>query len=352
MSFTLEIEPTGDSLEIDENKTILDSALRQGVYLPHACNHGLCGTCKVEVLEGEVDLGDASPFALMESERDDGFCLACTAKPLSDVVIEADVDEEPDARSIPVKDFLGTVVKKEMLTPRILGLWLELDEDIDFQAGQYINYHVPNFDEPRAFSLANQPSTKNVVELNIGLIPDGEATPWIHANVQVGDKRKITGPFGRFFVRSSEQKPSIFFGGGSGLSSMKSMILDELEHGNKLPMTLFHGARDEGELYYADIFRDLEKKFENFRYIPVLSQNKNENWDGEVGFTNDVATKVYDGKFAGNKAYLCGPPPMTDACITALMRGRLFEKDIHTEKFFSKADLHSTEVRSPLFKSI
>ncbi len=352
MSFKLEIEPTGDMVDVQEGQTLLDAALRQGVYLPHACNHGLCGTCKVEVLEGEVDLGNASSFALMDGERDDGYCLACTATALEDVVIEADIDVEPDARNIAVKDFMGTVIKREMLTPRVLGLWLELEEPINFQAGQYINYHVPGFKEPRAFSLANQPSTGKIVELNIGIIPDGEATPWIHENVKVGDKRKITGPFGRFFIRRSANKPMIFFAGGSGLSSPKSMILDELENGCTLPITLFHGARDESELYYADLFRDLSEKYENFTYVPVLSDNKDENWKGEVGFANNVAIKMYDGKFAGNKAYLCGPPPMTEVCTTALMRGRLFEKDIHTEKFFSKADLHSKEVRSPLFKNI
>ncbi|KAB7884481.1 NADH:ubiquinone reductase (Na(+)-transporting) subunit F [Poseidonibacter ostreae] len=352
MACKLEIEPTGDIVDIQEGQTLLDAALRQGVYLPHACNHGLCGTCKVEVLEGEVDLGDASPFALMESERDDGFCLACTATADEDVVIEAEIDVDVDARSIPIKDIMGTVVKREMLTPRILGLWIELDEEIDFQAGQYINYHVPGFDEPRAFSLANQPSTGKVIELNIGIIPDGEATPWIHNNVKVGDRRKITGPFGRFFVKRSAQKPMIFFAGGSGLSSPKSMILDELENGCTQDITLFHGARNEEELYYADMFRGLESKHENFRYIPVLSDNKNENWTGEIGFTNDVAKKIYDNQFAGNKAYLCGPPMMSDACITALMQGRLFEKDIHTEKFFSRADLYKEEVKSPLFKSI
>jgi|TARA_R110002050_G_scaffold280862_1_gene428009 phenol hydroxylase P5 protein len=352
MACKLEIEPTGDIVEVQEGQNLLDAALRQGVYLPHACNHGLCGTCKVEVLEGEVDLGDASPFALMESERDDGYCLACTATIVDDVVIEADIDVDVDARSIPVKDVMGTVIKREMLTPRILGLWLELDEELDFQAGQYINYHVPGFEEPRAFSLANEPSSGKVIELNIGIIPDGEATPWIHQNVKVGDRRKITGPFGRFFVKKSANKPMIFFAGGSGLSSPKSMILDELENGCTQDITLFHGARNEEELYYADMFRDLEKKHKNFRYIPVLSDNKDSSWEGEIGFTNDVAKKMYEGKFDGNKAYLCGPPMMSDACIKVLMQGRLFEKDIHTEKFFSKADLYSNEVKSPLFKSI
>jgi phenol hydroxylase P5 protein len=349
---TLEIEPTGDMVEVQEGQTLLDAALRQGVYLPHACNHGLCGTCKVEVLEGEVEHGEASPFALMDVEREDGYCLACTATVSEDVVIEADIDEDPDARSIPVKDVKGKVVELKMLTPRILGLFLELEDKLDFQAGQYINLHVPGFDEPRAFSLANEPSRGKIIELNIGIIPDGEVTPWIHKNVKVGDELKVSGPFGRFFVKRSANKPMIFFAGGSGLSSPKSMIIDELENGCTQEITLFHGARNEDELYYAEFFRKLEQKHENFRYIPVLSDNQNPSWEGEVGFTNDVAKKIYDGKFAGNKAYLCGPPMMSEACIKVLMQGRLFEKDIHTEKFFSKADLHSTDVKSPLFKSL
>lgn len=53
---------------------------------------------------------------------------------------------------------------------------------------------------------------------------------------------------------------------------------------------------------------------------------------------------------SGHKAYLCGPPLMIDACITTLMQGRLFERDIYTEKFISAAD--AQQVRSPLFKKI
>ena len=67
MTYEVTIEPLGVTVEVDEDQTILDAALRQGVYLPHACGHGLCGTCKVDVLEGDVEIGDeASPFALMD----------------------------------------------------------------------------------------------------------------------------------------------------------------------------------------------------------------------------------------------------------------------------------------------
>lgn len=352
MSYTVEIEPTGDIVEVEDGQTILDAALRQGVYLPHACNHGLCGTCKVELLEGEVDHGAASPFALMDMEKDEGKCLACTSTLLEDSAIEADIDEDEDARTIPVKDFMGTVVEIKELTPRIKGIVLELDEEIDFQAGQYIQYYVPGFEEPRAFSIASSPSNKKTIELNIALIPDGEATPWIHKNVKVGAKRKISGPFGRFFVKESAKKPMLFFAGGSGLSSPKSMIEDLLQRDCEESITLFHGARNQEELYYANKFKEYEKKHKNFKYIPVLSDKNIKDWDGETGYLNEVAIKTYDNNFSGHKAYLCGPPAMLDACITALMRGRLYERDIHIEKFFSKADLNAKNQKSPLFKSL
>ena len=77
MSYQLTLEPLGATIEVEEGQTILDAALRQGIYIPHACGHGLCGTCKVSVEDGDVDHGAANPFALMDFERDAGKTLAC-----------------------------------------------------------------------------------------------------------------------------------------------------------------------------------------------------------------------------------------------------------------------------------
>ena len=119
MSYQLTIEPLGATIDVEDGQPLLDAALRQGIYIPHACGHGLCGTCKVEVLEGEVDHGAANPFALMDFERDAGKTLACCATLQSDATIEADIDEEPDAEIIPVRDFDTTVARIVDLTPTI-----------------------------------------------------------------------------------------------------------------------------------------------------------------------------------------------------------------------------------------
>ncbi|MEZ5628571.1 MAG: phenol 2-monooxygenase domain-containing protein [Rhodocyclaceae bacterium] len=351
MSYELTIEPLGTTIEVEDDQTILDAALRAGIWLPHACCHGLCATCKIDVLEGEVEHGEASSFALMDFERDEGKTLACCATLQSDVTIEADVDEEPDAESIPVRDFPGTVSRIEALTPTIKGIFLTLDAPMHFQAGQYINLEIPGDVGSRAFSLANAPSSGREVELNVRIVPGGAGTTWLHERLAVGDRLTLSGPYGRFFVRKSAQVPLIFMAGGSGLSSPRSMILDLLDSGCELPITLVYGQRTRAELYYHDDFLALAERHANFSYVPALSDEPaGSDWGGFRGYVHEAATAHFDNDFRGHKAYLCGPPLMIDACIGALMQGRLFENDIYTEKFISAAD--AQQVRSPLFKRI
>lgn len=353
MSHTVTIEPIGEQIEVEDGQTILQAALRQGVWLPFACGHGTCATCKVQVLEGDVEIGDASPFALMDMERDEGKILACCATVESDVTIEADIDVDPDFEGYPVEDYTATVTDIVDLSPTIKGVHLKLDRPMTFQAGQYINIALPDVDGPRAFSLANPPSKADEVELHVRLVPGGAATTYIHEQLKVGEKLDLSGPYGQFFVRSSQPGDLIFIAGGSGLSSPQSMILDLLEQNDERRITLFQGARNQAELYNRELFESLARDHEHFTYVPALSDAADDaDWQGFRGYVHDAAKEHYDGRFAGNKAYMCGPPPMIDSAITALMQGRLFERDIFMEKFLTAADGAEDNQRSALFKKI
>lgn len=351
MSYDLTIEPLGQTISVEDGQTMLDACLRAGIWLPHACCHGLCATCKVQVVDGDIEHGEASPFALMDFERDEKKTLACCATLQSDVTIEADIDEEPDAEIIPVRDFAGTVSRIEDLTPTIKGIWIALDEPMHFQAGQYVNITIGDKGYSRPFSLANPPSTGHEIELNVRIVAGGEGTGWLHNELKVGDRTTIAGPYGRFFVRKSANSASLFMAGGSGLSSPRSMILDLLEGGSTEAITLVYGQRTRAELYYHEEFQQLAERYPNFTYVPALSgEPEGSDWSGHRGFVHEAAKAHFDNDFRGHKAYLCGPPLMIDACITTLMQGRLFERDIYQEKFLSAADAQA--VRSPLFRKI
>nr|CAA85385.1 phenolhydroxylase component [Acinetobacter calcoaceticus] len=339
MSYQVTIEPAGTIIQVEEDQTILDAALRQGVWLPFACGHGTCGTCKVQVTDGFYDVGEASPFALMDIEREENKVLACCCKPESDMVIEADVDEDEDFLGYLVQDYQAKVIEITDLSPTIKGVRLQLDRPMQFQAGQYINIQLPNIEGTRAFSIANTPSDKNLIELHIRKVQGGAATRYVHDELSVGEEMALSGPYGQFFVRKSDQQNVIFIAGGSGLSSLQSMILDLLEHGDTRIIYLFQGARDVAELYNREKFEQLVKEYPNFRYIPALNAPKPEDqWTGFTGYVHEAVANYFENKCSGHKAYLCGPPPMIDAAISTLMQSRLFEKDIHTERFLSAAD--------------
>ena len=354
MTYQLTIEPIGETIEIGDGQTILDAALRAGIYMPYQCGHGLCSTCKIDVLEGEIDCGEASPFALMDFERDEAKALACCATALSDLVIEADIDEDPDARRIPVEDYSSTVAEIVEFTPDIRGIYLDIENgEIDFQSGQYVNLQIPGLDASRPFSIANAPSDSGRVELHVRRVKDGAGTAFLHDKLAVGDRLRFSAPMGHFYIRRSADKPCLFVAGGSGLSSPKSMVFDLLESDFDKDIWLFHGARGRKDLYFGDTFAAMAKRHDNFHYVPALSApDAGDRWEGETGFIHEALNRRFDGRFAGYSAYLCGPPAMVEASIRGLMKGRLFEKDIFTEKFVTQADGEAALARSPLFRKI
>lgn len=352
MSYELTIEPLGRTIEVEDGQTILDAALRAGVYLPHACGQGYCASCKISITDGEVDHGAASNFALMDYEREEGKTLACCATLEADTVIEAEIEIDEDARNLPVRDYRGVVSRIDNLTPTIKGVWIKLADaaGLDFQAGQYVNLRLPDNLGARAFSLASAPGGDEV-ELNIRIVPGGVGTCWVHNTLKVGDAVGLSGPYGRFLVHKSRGLPALFMAGGSGLSSPRSMILDLLREGSPPPITLVYGARNRAELYYHEEFLELAARHPQFSYVPALSDEPaDSDWGGARGYVHEAAKARFDNDFRGNLAYLCGPPIMIEACIATLMQGRLFERDIYTEKFFSAAD--AQQVRSPLFKRL
>lgn len=74
-------------IQISSDTTILEAAEDSSVQIPYECRSGICGQCKTRLVGGNVvmDCDDA----LSRAERAAGFILACQARPLAHLVIEA-----------------------------------------------------------------------------------------------------------------------------------------------------------------------------------------------------------------------------------------------------------------------
>jgi Na+-transporting NADH:ubiquinone oxidoreductase subunit F len=233
------------------------------------------------------------------------------------------------------REFRSEVTAVEQLTydTRLVRFSIGGNDELRFKPGQYIQLLVPGTDQYRAYSVASPPSRTRELELIIRRVPGGLCTGWIHKAIAPGDPVRFTGPFGDFYLREDSDREIIAIGGGSGMAPMRSIILHLAEQGMPRKITLFFGARQRRDLFYVDQFRELERRFPNFRYIPALSEPKPEdNWPGEIGFiTQTVQTHIRPGP--GREAVLCGPPPMIDAAMRVLPRLGIEADRIYFDKF-------------------
>lgn len=347
-TFTVRVEPVGREFVCRDDQSLLDACLREGVWLPHACTHGTCGTCKAAILAGEVDHCDSSPYALLDMEREEGRALLCTARPCSDVVIEGDIDIPDGVEMHAVRDRVGTVAAIHEPAPDVRVLTLDLDGDLHFNAGQYIQVRLPGGDATRPYSLASPPSQRRRVELHVKRSVGGQATDgWIFCHLAVGDRISLAGPFGQFCFRPNRTEPMLLLAGGTGLAPIKSIVGHVLESGLDRTMTVYHGVPTASDLYDRQWFQARAARFpDRLRFVPALSKDE---WEGRRGRVPNQIDRDFD-RCAGHVAYVCGAPAFVDDTVRVLMRKRLFPRDIAREDYFDRSDKAGGGVRSPLLK--
>ncbi|MCV3735464.1 hybrid-cluster NAD(P)-dependent oxidoreductase (plasmid) [Rhizobium sp. TRM96647] len=84
---TVTFTMAGKEAACPPDQTILQTARAAGVRIGAACEGGLCGTCRVMKVSGEVEMNHNG--GILDDEIAEGYILACCSRPLGDVQIEA-----------------------------------------------------------------------------------------------------------------------------------------------------------------------------------------------------------------------------------------------------------------------
>lgn len=343
--------------------TLLSTLSQQNIFLPSACGGGgTCAMCKCQVLEGGGDILPTEVGYFTRKEVQEKWRLGCQVKVRQDMKIK--VPEE----IFGIKKWECEVVSNENVATFIKDFVVKLPpgETLHFEAGGYIQIDVPageykfkdmdieerfrgdwdkfklwglvtKVEEPiyRAYSMANHPAEGNIIKLNIRIATppwDKAKNAWMDVNPGLcssyvftrkpGDKVTISGPYGEFFIKETK-KEMVYIGGGAGMAPLRSHIF-HLFHTEKTDrkVTYFYGGRSLRELFYTEEFREIEKKFPNFKYQLALSEPLPEdNWTGPTGFIHQVALDTYLKNHPEPEEieyYLCGPGLMLDAVMRML----------------------------------
>ncbi len=343
-------------IEVPVGSKLLTALADNELFVSSACGGGgTCGQCRVKIHSGGGAILPTETTYITRREAREGDRLSCQVAVKRDMKIELPPDVFGARRwecAVRSNDNVATFIKN-------LVLELSPGEDVDFRAGGYIQiecmpHHVKfsdfdiqpeyrdawdNFnlwgleshvDEPvsRAYSMANYPDEKGIIMLNARIatppmphLPPGAMSSYIF-NLKPGDRVVISGPFGEFFARDTDNE-MVFVGGGAGMAPMRSHIFDQLRRlGSKRKISFWYGARSLREMFFVEDYDGLEKEHANFYWKIALSDPQPEDhWTGYTGFIHQV---LYDNYLKNHPApedceyYICGPPMMNDAVIRML----------------------------------
>jgi propane monooxygenase reductase subunit len=332
---SVEVLPAGVRFDCGENEPVLAAAIRAGLSLPYGCRKGNCGTCKAQVLDGEAFLEVESIYSLSDFERDQGFTLLCSAFPATDLVVEMEgLDRDTlETELTPPRTINGRVAWISHLTHDIRGLAIDLEEPLQFRAGQFAELNAPGTGVWRSYSMANPPSRPDRAEFIVKLVPEGACSGHL-ARLHGGEPIQLRAPHGSFWIRDGE-RPLLLIGGGAGLGPLWSMLQDLAEHGDPRAVHFFYGARTPADLFQLDQIAAVGNRLDNFTLTVALSEDPPGAGKGFAGGpVTDVVHAALSTDIAHCDAYLCGPPPMVDAALTLLEGHKLEERrSIFYDKF-------------------
>lgn len=236
---------------------------------------------------------------------------------------------------MPVQQYIAKVAEHSLLQGKYQWITFELikPNELEFLAGQYIMLTVPGMMQKRSYSIASAPAVKHQFDLLVDVSPQGDGSLYLQS-LNPGEEVQFMAPAGQFYMADNpEEERLAFVATGSGISAVRSMILDRLQtHQDKRPMTLHWGMRFAEDLFWEEDFRRLENEFENFRFDLVLSKAP-ASWPLCTGRVTDCLAKEYPD-FGKTGFYLCGNTPMIQSTLELLTGRGVSPERIHHEKFY------------------
>lgn len=347
MAYRVIVPASGHKFTIEENETVLEAALRQGVGLPYGCRNGACGKCAGELISGEVNYEEGALKSGAKKLEAEGKTLFCQARAKSDLEIK--VQEITRSQELEVKTLPCRVENMELLTHDIMKIELKLPENerLQFLAGQYLEFLLDD-GKRRAFSIANAPHNDEVIELHIRHVPDGHFGDYVFSDMKVKTLFKIEGPFGSYYLREDTTRPIILIGGGTGFAPLKGMLEHAFKIGFDHPIHLFCGVRAVRDLYMDEMVKKWLEQHKNLKYTPVLSQpEEGDNWQGKTGYVSEAVVEAYPD-LSGYDVYLSGPPAMVKSGMDAFYARGLPETQIYSDSFeYSEDALKAMGIKKP-----
>jgi NAD(P)H-flavin reductase len=272
---------------------LLDSALLNGVDMPHDCRSGVCGSCRVRLVDGKVFGG---------TEEGSDMIYACQARVVSDLKLAT--EPLPDTVSFPAR-----VAELTRLAPDVIGANIELPRPLNYLPGQYCKLQFRGFPErcySPSYPLEGAPD-RRMLQFHIRRFPDGAVSSALGEEIRAGHRVRVTGPLGSAHFRPNHHGRIVLVASGTGFAPMWSIAAAAITEEPRREMMFVVAARKLQSFYMHRALCRLAL-FPNVTIIPVVSEPQNVTTALRIGRPLDYLPMLSPD----DMVYTSGAPAMTN----------------------------------------
>lgn len=272
---------------------LLDGALMSGVEMPHDCRSGVCGACKVRLVDGKV-------FGGTDAASDTIY--ACQARVVSDLTLQAEPTPDPTSAIARVADLVR-------LAPDVVGVTLDLQRPFPYLPGQYCKLQFRGF-PARCYSptypLQGAPDD-HYLHFHIRRLPNGIVSSALGDKIRVGHRVRLSGPFGSAFHRPNHHGRIVIVASGTGFAPMWSVAVGAITERPQRELVFIVACR-KLQSFYMDGALCRLALFPNVTIIPVVSEPQNVSSALRSGRPTDYLPDLSPSDLV----YTAGAPAMTE----------------------------------------
>lgn len=321
------IAGTDTCFDVVEGERILGAALRAGVWVPFECGWGSCGTCKMTLVEGEIEtlFADAPSISPRDARR--SRVLACQSTAKSDLVVKPSWVETTPRDGRATERRTAVLSEREEIGPAIFRLRFTTDQPVHFHEGQHAVIDL-GAGLRRCYSMSNRPGSPEVEFImkrytgRVGSEAVSALTPGAQVFLEI--------PYGDMWIRDSAA-PICLVAGGTGIAPILGMLRRLAADRDSRPVRVVYGANVHDELVCWTDLAALVLELPDAELIGALS-TAHEGWSGVQGLVTHALEPMLDG-LSDADFYVAGPPVMTNAVTSQLKDGGIQLDRIRFDSF-------------------
>ena len=218
-----------------------------------------------------------------------------------------------------------------------VNLVFEKQKSFNYQPGQFITIikDINGKKTKRAYSLCSTPFEDDEPVVTVKRVANGLMSNYLNDHIKSGDVLEIMEPTGQFVTTYDvlNNRHAVFFGGGSGITPLISIIRSVLLKEPKSRVDLVYANKNPSTIIFKKLIDDLSQKHANrFNVIHILEDGQG---DYQGMPTHSMIEKIIKKISCNNKTqfFICGPQPLMDLIVAKLTHYP--KENIHLESFFS-----------------